>query len=223
MSSSIIKKIVLIKTIDWNTWYSFVKIKAINNEIWDFINPKLFFKSIFLKFSNESKLNMIGEVTSRIFELYKIACQVYKIKLTKYEKQMKAFDDIIIYIQKTISVQCAKFIIKNESHSWNYFRTFKQHFAFSDEARGLKIEERYHRFCKKSDLQNLDTWLQKWMTTYNDEKTYEIVEIIGKRTARDFLKIIKSKKLNFVDNQMLLLTKQAIEDVDVYSLIEEFR
>ena len=61
------------------------------------------------------------------------------------------------------------------------------------------------------------------MTTYNDEKTYEIAEIIDKRIVKDFFKIIKTKKLNFVDNQMLLLIKQIVENVDVYSLIEEFR
>ena len=61
------------------------------------------------------------------------------------------------------------------------------------------------------------------MAIYNDEKTYEIAEMIDKRTIKNFLRIIKIKKPNFVDNQMLLLIKQIVENVDVYSLIEEFR
>ena len=61
------------------------------------------------------------------------------------------------------------------------------------------------------------------MTTYNDEKTYEIAEMIDKRVVKNFLKVIKTKEFNFVDNQMLLLIKQIVEDVDIYSLIEEFR
>ena len=60
------------------------------------------------------------------------------------------------------------------------------------------------------------------MTTYNDKKTYEIIKMIDKRTIKIFLKIIKIKKFNFANNQILLLIKQIIENVDVYSLIEKF-
>lgn len=40
----------------------------------------------------------------------------------------------------------------------------------SDEARHLKIKQKYHKLCKSSGTQNIDNLLDDWTTTYTEAK-----------------------------------------------------
>ena len=75
--------------------------------------------------------------------------------MTKYEKQRKAFKQLIKHIQSTISINIAVLIVNESLHSYNLFRALKFRFASIDQIKKIQIETKYHELCKKSKNLNL--------------------------------------------------------------------
>jgi hypothetical protein len=142
----------------------------------------------------------------------------------KYEKQQRAFEELIAFIHETIISQNFIYIQKTKSHSWHQLRVLKTRLASTNETRSLKIENRYHKLCEGSRDMNTEVWLKNWQVTYIDVKAYAIAEITGHRPMRDFLMVIadsnaKAYLITFADNHLMNLT----ENTDMYDLIEKFR
>ena len=121
------------------------------------------------------------------YEAYKARKDIYKTKLAKYERQEKAFGDLITFIQETIAAHNVVFIQKEDPHPWNILQALKRRLAPSDEARNLEIEQRYHKLCKGPGSQNIESWLDDWVTMYTDGIEHGIAETTGTRPVRDFL------------------------------------
>lgn len=83
-----------------------------------------------------------GHVDPTSLEAYKLELLEHKIELAEYERQEKAFADLIEFIQETIAAQNVVFI-QNEDHLWNILRALKNRFAPSDQAKSLAIEQKY--------------------------------------------------------------------------------
>lgn len=230
-STSANKKVILAKTVDWNVWFFYIKAKDHSNEIWDLIDSNLIIRSTNVVASISSMLNLMNALNLKknaainavAYEKYKVASTVYKQLSVIYKEQQKTLNVIIILIQDTIFTQCAEFIVRDDLHFWNYFRTFKQQFALSDEVKNLKIETKYHQLCKKFDRQNMDIWLQNWMIIYDDATKYKIEEAIENKSVKDFFKVIKFIALNFFDYRLMQMTSGSLNDVDMKKLIEDFR
>jgi hypothetical protein len=83
--SSDIRKIVLAKSIEWNTWISFIT--SLTHLI-EPIQPK------FESPVDSAQLDMLAH------ELYRQQIQVYEYQLEKYETQQRAFAELVSYIKK---------------------------------------------------------------------------------------------------------------------------
>lgn len=222
-----IRKVVLAKSADWDTWNSFVKTRVSDSGIWGLINPDLTslpahpVESVEPKFepsTNPAQLNQSA------YELYRQQIQVFKLKQVKYKKQQRAFEGLIAFIHETIISQNFIYIQKAESHSWHQLCVLKARLALTNEARSLRIESRYHKLCERSRNMNSEAWLKNWQVTYTNVKTYVIAEVTGRRPIRDFLMIIansntKTYLITFADNHLMNLTESSTE-TDMY---EKFR
>jgi hypothetical protein len=121
--SSDTRKIVLVKSIEWNTWISFI---TSSTHLAEPIQPE------FEPPADPAQLDMLA------YELYRQQIQMYESQLEKYETQQRAFVALASYIQDTISV----YIQKAERHSGHQLRALKARLASTDNARALKIERR---------------------------------------------------------------------------------
>ena len=70
-----------------------------------------------------------------MYNQYKMLCAKHRLTQSKYEKQQSAFNEIIKYIQTTISFENATFIEKIDAHSWDFLTTLKERVAFVDNVR----------------------------------------------------------------------------------------
>lgn len=219
-----IRKIVLGKPLDWDTWISFVKSRADNNDIWELVNPELTEKPETLKKPQKPNYDLPeddAQFDQKKFEAYKARMQLYKADLAEYEKQKKAFGDLISFIQETITTSTAIFIQKEDTHPWNLLRALKRRLAPSDDARSLEIEQKYIKLRKGPANQDLDKWLDEWCTTYTEVKTYQVAEVSGTRPIRDFLLAIHSKAPTFADTH--LMSYKIKTEADLLDMIEQFR
>lgn len=156
------------------------------------------------------------------FAAFKARKEIYKGQMDKFERQEKAFTDLITFIQETIAPHNVKFIQQVEPHPWNHLQALKARLAPSDQARSLEVEQRYHKLCKGPGNQNMEAWLDEWTMTLANATQQGIAEVTGNRPVRDFLIAIRSKEPNFADAHLVLILKYH-EPEDLYLLIEEFR
>ena len=95
------RKIVLGKPSDWDTCISFVRTRAENNNIWKLVNPELTEKPASL---SEPVTPTYDQATDdeqfdpKKYEAYKARVQVYKMELAKFDRQQKAFGDLIFWL-----------------------------------------------------------------------------------------------------------------------------
>lgn len=219
------KKVILSKPADWDAWIFSVRIRATSTRIWDLVNPDLTVRPVSLKEPIEPEFQFPADdaqFDKLKYEAYKARKDIYKTNLAEYERQEKAFGDLISFIQDTIAAHNVPFIQKEEPHPWNLLRALKLRPAPIDEARNLEIEQRYHKLCKGPGNQNVDTWLDGWITTYTEAKEHCIAEATGTRPIRDFLMAARSKEPTFADAHLVLMRLNNIT-YDFYDLVEDFR
>ena len=219
------KKVILAKSADWDPWISFVQSRAINSRIWDLVNPDLPDKPQRLQpplvptFIIPPAGTPLNKDT---LEIYKIQNSLYQTQLAEFERQQRAFGDLISFIQETVAAHVVTYFQKEDPHPWSILRALKLRLAPSDDARNLEIEQRYHRLCKGSGTQNIEVWLDDWRTTYTQAKKHSVAEVTGIRPVRDFLMAIRSKEPTFADTQLIMM-KHKTTGIDFYEIVEEFR
>ncbi len=224
VTPTIVRKIVLIKSTDWDVWISFVRSRTENSEIWELVNSNLETKSIDLQRSINSSFNVstrASEIDKDAYDLYKIQSHVYKTSLVEYEREKKVLSKLNSFIRKSLAIQNAMYIQKIDSHLWNVLRALKQRLAFTNTICSLEIERKYHQLCKRSERQEIEKWIENWQTTYADAKTYNVTEISETRSQRDFLLTVYSKESNFSNTELVKLNRNESEDLN--TLIEDFR
>lgn len=223
MSTSNTKKVILAKSVDWDPWISFVRKRAKASRIWEYVDPSLSDKPAQpLPPTKPILARQVGGAVDPIaLEVYKLDLVEYKAELAEYERQEKAFGDLGAFIQDTIAAHNAVFI-QYEDHPWNVLVALKNRLAPSDESRSLAVEQRYQKLCNGPGTQDIETWLDQWVTTYTEAKKIPIGEMIGTRPLRDFLMAVKQKEPSFANAHLIQLKKKTDSD-DIFEVIEDLR
>lgn len=218
------RKIVLSKTADWDSWFSFVKTKATIGGIWELVDPSKptipSHQQLPVPPTFQAPTDPL-EINQQACYLFEIQILEYKLQLEGYDRQQKAFSELIIFIHDTISVQNAVYIQKEDPNPWSMLRALKARLAPTDTVRSMDIEAKYHKLCKGPGSANreIEAWLDDWQATYTDAKFHNIAETVGHRPQRDFLLALGTKEPNFANIHLMNLN-----DVpDMYELIENFR
>ena len=189
---------------NWNLWFSIIKIKTHDQNVWNLINSFSIIKSLnqlikFLKIDLKAQSN--ANFTKK-HARYKIKLSKYKQQYKKYEKQKKDLTKITNFILIIINVINVTYIQKMKVHFWNQLIIFKTRFAFINVAQNFEFKQQYHCFVKKfSNRQNVDQWLDNYIKMYIFDVKTKITECINdKRVYRDFL--LKIEKLTFIFVEM---------------------
>ena len=76
-------------------------------------------------------------------EIDKVQNSLYQTQLAEFERQQRAFGDLISFIQETVAAHVVTYFQKEDSHPWSILGALKLRLAPSDDARKLEIEQRY--------------------------------------------------------------------------------
>jgi hypothetical protein len=217
------RKVILSKSADWNIWFSFVKVKAINHEVWELINSAIEVKSVEISKSSSSITSVVESenLNKNAVELYKLECVSYTHRIADYQNQKKTLIDLINYIQKIITVDNVIYIKSIDSHSWNQLRALKKRLASTDSTRTMIIETKYRQLCWESTrYQDMKTYLTEWKRTYIEAKKNNLFEISDNKTLRDFLVSLADRESQYSNAQLMILKNS---NDDLLETIASFR
>ena len=154
------------------------------------------------------------------WEIHKNKRKEFREQLGMYDRQKKALNELVHFIQETITVQYAVYIEK-ESHPWDQLAALKRRLAPSDDARKLELEQRYARIKQGPGNQDLEKWLDEWSIVVEKANTAKIAEVSENRPVRDFLLAIRNKYSSWTDSQLSTVNKKTVNDLP--EIVESFR
>ena len=188
--------IKLRKPEDWDTWISFVRMRATNLDIWALINPELPTKPVALDIPIKPNFDpgAFSADSDRVeHHFYEAHQHLYKSALAKYNEQSDAFASIIVFIRETITAQNAVLIQHVESHPYDYLKALRERLAPTDKARSLRFQTRYEELKKGPGNKNTEAWINEWDHMFVEASACNIAEVQEDRLVTDFLLAIMCK------------------------------
>ena len=204
------RNVVLNKPEDWDTWITFIKIRATNLGIWDLINPDHSTKPAMLERPIEPILDLgeNGETYSQTkYNLHLAKQNVWKSKNAQFKEQRDACIAIINFVQETVSAQHGVLIQHAKSaHPYDILNILKNGLAPSDQGRQLQIRNRWEKLRRGPGNQNMEKWVDDYRQMYFEAKAINLAEVQGDRAINDFLLAVRTKDRAYGNAEMSNLT-----------------
>ena len=112
------KKVILATPVDWDPWISFVRMRAEASRIWQYVDPDLPDKPAQPEYPTKPILARLQgrAIDPTALEVYKLDIIEYETELAEYERQEKAFGDLIGFIQDNIAAhKCRVYSVRGSS------------------------------------------------------------------------------------------------------------
>ena len=148
------RKIVLAKSADWRTWFSFIQIKAESLEIWDEVNPNEPFKESLKRPEIPNfpiSENDDDEVEAGKYQMLQLKTQLYRLKLDEYKVRKAALTELKSKILESLSTEYGVYledINHKRGHPWKILTALEQRIAPFDAAQIRDIETKYQKLKK---------------------------------------------------------------------------
>lgn len=198
------RQIVLTGPADWELWLSYIQMKAELTDVWELITPFCGAVPIFIDQPIEPEFYAPvtpEEFDPRLYKIAKLQHRAYERALAKYDRQQKAYIEIIDLIYGSISIAYAPTLQREASSPWGILKTLRKHFDPSDQEIIWEVEERYEKLCKGPADRDIEAWMAEWYFTVVRAKQLKIEEMtVTKRLILDFLLAIRTKYEDFADD-----------------------
>ena len=100
----------------------------------------------------------------------------YEYNRKSYDQRRAALSDLELYIQRTIHPTKLSYTYKCDL-AYQMLVNLKNRFAPTDEAREQELIQTWKKLQKGPKGQDVENWLQKWETTYDDGLLLRIPDV----------------------------------------------
>ena len=228
--------VILDKPSHWDEWLFILKDKAVDLDIWQYIEPTLDDKTgkplplpvlpptkptIPRVKDVKSDAETVRDLDPNGVQALKALQATYKDDEKVYQEYLKARKEINDFIMRTVSLS-NHIYMRNSDGVRQKIIDLKKHLAPTDEARELELSTLYSQLKKAPSNQDIDQWLRRWETTYADAVAIKLPEVQEKRPVYDFLGAVQSLDAGFASTQRALIYSK-IKNPTLYDIVEEFR
>lgn len=218
------REVVLAKSMDWDDWIYVVRTKADAADVWDLINPNKAVKPAVLPKPTAPIFLMPDSstpLTTDAYQKHKLQIKNYEILSAEYEKQKKAFADIVSFIQDTITATNAIYIQKAASHPYDILKILQSQVALNKKAQEDVMETLYHKFCYHPGGHEVEKWLDDCTKIYYISQKYGTKESAGDKPVRDFLAAVQEVDPEFA--AIHLRKMDSDPSLDFFEVIAKYR
>lgn len=169
-----------------------MKTKAIYSGIWDLVDPANEIEPEHLDFPIAPSYVVPTHPTQTdrdALELFKIQTEGYKIRLEQYDRQQKAFGELVDFIHDTIAPQYFILIQYESPSPWSILRALKAGLALPDYSKPFEIEAQYQRLLQGPSHRDMEDWLEEFQRVYIHAEVYGMRDIVH-RAQQDFFRTV---------------------------------
>jgi hypothetical protein len=130
-------------------------------------------------------------------------------------ERYKAVQHFMLRIQESLSSDVLSQTLRSTS-AHAMLVVLKDRYAPSDKSRKVDLLQRYRRRQKPPSSEDVEVWLDEWLTVYHDAHALELPDAAGERATIDFLQAIESLHLKFHT-----YWTEKVEDTGVYPSLQE--
>ncbi len=169
--------VVLLKSPkDWTRWLALIKTKAVNNNLWQHIDPSIASPPAFepptkplpAQFvpAGSAETATVASLTAAQFQRYNAEILVLQEELKDHRKKVKAITEIEDHVIRTAGTYWSTIESVTGLHA--RLVKLKERVAPLNYAREQEIIRRYERVRTQADSTRIEEWLAEWESTLRD-------------------------------------------------------
>lgn len=157
--------------------------------------------------TRQSELSAVGQKAFKEdIEYYKLRLEQYKIDTRKFEKEQSSLEQIVAFIQSTVSPHLLRTCCRPEQTQRQWITNLKQTVGVDERIEQERTRDRYLASLRPMrSVSNWDTWLAEYDEAATDAEIHQVAELSQiNATTKDFLaavnKVAPIWSTNFQEN-----------------------
>lgn len=186
--------VVLLKSSkDWTRWLALIKTKAVNNDLWQHIDPTVPSppqfeppaKPLPATFAPGAENVTVASLTAAQFQRYNAEIMVWQEELKDHRKKVKIITEIEDHVIKTTGTYWSTIESVTGLHA--RLVKLKERVAPTTYAREQEVIRRYEHVRTEAKSTRTEEWLAEWESALRDAIELKLPDVQDTRPTRHFL------------------------------------
>src|SRR5271163_702433 len=185
--------VVLLKSPkDWTRWLALIKTKAVNNDIWQYIDPSVTSPPLLESPTKPTPAQVAGteaatvaSLTADQFQRYNAQISVWQEELKNHRRKVKIITEIEDHIIRTAGTYWST--IENVTGLHARLVKLKERVAPTTYAREQEVIRRYEQVRTQAKSTRTEEWLGEWESALRDAIELKLPDVQDTRPTRHFL------------------------------------
>jgi hypothetical protein len=191
--------VVLLKSPkDWTRWLALIKTKAVNNDLWQYIDPSVLSPPLFeppvkplpAQYASPSaETATVASLTATQFQRYNAEVLVWQEELKDHRKKVKVITEIEDHVIRTTGTYWSTIESVTGLHA--RLVKLKERVAPSTYAREQEVTRRYEQVRTQAKSTRTEEWLAEWESALRDAIELNLPDVQDTRATRHFLQAVE--------------------------------
>src|SRR2546423_1931281 len=191
--------VVLLKSPkDWTRWLALIKTKAVNNDLWQHIDPSITSPPSFnppakplpAQYASPSaETATIASLSTAQFQRYNAEVLVWQEELKDHRKKVKVITEIEDHVIRTAGTYWSTIESVTGLHA--RLVKLKERVAPSTYAREQEVTRRYEQVRTQAKSTRTEEWLAEWESALRDAIELNLPDVQDTRPPRHFLQAVE--------------------------------
>jgi Reverse transcriptase (RNA-dependent DNA polymerase) len=192
--------VVLLKSPkDWTRWLALIKTKAVNNDLWQHIDPSIAsppsftppVKPLPTQYASPSdETATTASLTAAQFQRYNAEILVWQEELKDHRKKVKVITEIEDHVIRTAGTYWSTIESVTGLHA--RLTKLKERVAPSTYAREQEVTRRYEQVRTQAKSTRTEEWLAEWESALRDAIELKLPDVQDTRPTRHFLQAVET-------------------------------
>jgi hypothetical protein len=216
--------VVLLKSPkDWTRWLALIKTKAVNNDLWQHIDPSVTSPPSFepptkplpAQFvpAGSTETATVASLSAAQFQRYNAEVLVWQEELKDHRKKVKVITEIEDHVIRTAGTYWSTIESVTGLHA--RLAKLKERVAPSTYAREQEVTRRYEHVRTQAKSTRTEEWLAEWESALRDAIELKLPDVQDTRPTRHFLQAVEKIAPLFAQTWFNTIETNAVMTPDV--------
>ena len=182
---------------DWTRWLALIKTKAVNNDIWKFIDPSITSPPPFTlptkpdpaQFAPGTESATVASLTTAQFQRYNAELLAWQEETKDHRKKVKIMTEIEDHVIRTTGTYWSTIESVTGLHA--RLIKLKERVAPSTYAREQEVLRRYEQVRTQAKATRTDEWIAEWESALRDAIELKLPDVQDTRPTRHVIQAVE--------------------------------